>query len=285
MPKRTLSVPRFTYANVTSSIALFVALGGVSYAATALPANSVGSTQLKDSAVTSSKIANSTITSQKLNADTIKALKGQTGDRGLTGLTGPQGVKGDTGATGPVGAKGDTGSVGPQGVKGDTGSKGEAGAQGSSVIAFLESTGGSPVPAKPDVGFVNIGDELSFTVPPNTPKLYVYLAGKGVAGLCRQGTSGVLNAQLFEPDGTAHLGPSAGPYWDYPDESQNSWFSNLSVGGNNSTNIVLPAAGTWKVRFRQAFNSIAQGYGCSDSATWTSIDRKLWITNASLTDR
>ena len=113
---------RFTYANVTASIALFVALGGVSYAATALPANSVGSTQLKSSAVTNSKIADATITSQKLNADTIKALKGQTGDRGLTGPTGSQGVKGDTGATGPVGPKGDTGSVGPQGVKGDAGS-------------------------------------------------------------------------------------------------------------------------------------------------------------------
>jgi hypothetical protein len=121
---------RFTYANVTASIALFVALGGVSYAATALPANSVGSTQLKDSAVTSSKIANATITSQKLNADTIKALRGQTGDRGPTGLTGSQGVKGDTGSAGPVGAKGDTGSVGLQGVKGDTGAKGDQGNPG-----------------------------------------------------------------------------------------------------------------------------------------------------------
>jgi hypothetical protein len=132
--------PRLTYANVTSSIALFVALGGVSYAATTLPANSVGTTQLKDtavintkikdSAITSSKIADSTITSQKLNADTINFLKGQKGDQGLRGLTGSQGVKGDTGAVGPVGPKGDTGAVGPQGAKGDTGSKGDQGAPG-----------------------------------------------------------------------------------------------------------------------------------------------------------
>jgi hypothetical protein len=109
---------RFTYANVTASIALFVALGGVSYAATALPANSVGSTQLKDSAVTSSKIANATITSQKLNADTIKALKGQTGDKGVNGTNGTNGTNG---------VKGDTGSVGPQGVKGDKGDQGNPG--------------------------------------------------------------------------------------------------------------------------------------------------------------
>jgi hypothetical protein len=37
---------RLTYANVVATIALFVALGGASYAAVALPANSVGSGQL-----------------------------------------------------------------------------------------------------------------------------------------------------------------------------------------------------------------------------------------------
>ena len=38
---------RLTFANVVSCIALFVALGGVSYAATQLPKNSVGAKQLK----------------------------------------------------------------------------------------------------------------------------------------------------------------------------------------------------------------------------------------------
>ena len=37
---------RLTFANVVSCIALFVALGGVSYAATQLPKNSVGAKQL-----------------------------------------------------------------------------------------------------------------------------------------------------------------------------------------------------------------------------------------------
>ena len=119
--------PPLSYANVMSTMAFFMGLGGVSYAAAVLPANSVGSTQLKSSAVTNSKIADATITSQKLKADTFKALKGQTGDRGFTGLTGSQGVKGDTGSAGPIGPKGDMGLVGPQGVKGDTGSKGDPG--------------------------------------------------------------------------------------------------------------------------------------------------------------
>lgn len=40
---------RLTYANVTATLALFVALGGTGYAATQLPRNSVGKAQLRKS--------------------------------------------------------------------------------------------------------------------------------------------------------------------------------------------------------------------------------------------
>jgi hypothetical protein len=43
---------RLTYANVVSTLALFVALGGASYAAVELPTGSVGSKQLKAKSVT-----------------------------------------------------------------------------------------------------------------------------------------------------------------------------------------------------------------------------------------
>ena len=48
---------RVTYANVMSTVAVFVALGGASYAATQLPPNSIGSRQLRDGAVTPPKLA------------------------------------------------------------------------------------------------------------------------------------------------------------------------------------------------------------------------------------
>lgn len=48
-------------------LALFVALGGTSYAATVLPAHSVGSKQLKKNAVTTKKIKNSAVTAAKIN--------------------------------------------------------------------------------------------------------------------------------------------------------------------------------------------------------------------------
>jgi hypothetical protein len=66
--------PRPTYANVTATLALFVALGGGAYAATALPANSVGTKQLKNNAVVSSKIKKHTITGADINESTLATV-------------------------------------------------------------------------------------------------------------------------------------------------------------------------------------------------------------------
>ncbi len=48
-------------------LALFIALGGTSYAATQLPSNSVGSSQIRTGAVTSNKVRNGAITPAKLS--------------------------------------------------------------------------------------------------------------------------------------------------------------------------------------------------------------------------
>lgn len=84
-------------------IALFIALGGVSYAAVGLPANSVGPSQIKHGAVTPSKVAASTIR-------LFRSQRGQPGALGPAGLIGPPGPKGDTGIQGPPGP-----STGPAG--------------------------------------------------------------------------------------------------------------------------------------------------------------------------
>jgi hypothetical protein len=47
---------RLTFANVVSFLALFVALSAGAYAATTLPANSVGALQLKTNAVTAASL-------------------------------------------------------------------------------------------------------------------------------------------------------------------------------------------------------------------------------------
>ena len=56
----------FTYANVMATIAVFIALGGASYAATQLPKKSVGTKQIKNNAVTTAKIKDGAVTQSKL---------------------------------------------------------------------------------------------------------------------------------------------------------------------------------------------------------------------------
>jgi hypothetical protein len=62
---------KFTYANVMATIAVFIALGGASYAAVKLPKNSVGSKQIKNKAITGAKIANGAVTAAKIKAGSI----------------------------------------------------------------------------------------------------------------------------------------------------------------------------------------------------------------------
>jgi hypothetical protein len=89
---------RLTYANVMSSIAVFlVVAGGTAFAASQLGKESVGTRELAKEAVSLAKIK--------------KAAKSS-----LKGATGPQGAEGPKGATGAQGPKGETGpSTGPAG--------------------------------------------------------------------------------------------------------------------------------------------------------------------------
>jgi hypothetical protein len=87
-------------ANLLGYVALFVALGGISYASGKLPKNSVGTKQLKTGAVTQAKL-----------------------DPALAPLftkPGVQGPVGPTGAPGEAGAAGAPGATGPAGVAGVT---------------------------------------------------------------------------------------------------------------------------------------------------------------------
>jgi hypothetical protein len=83
--------PRLTYANVVSSIALFIALGGTGYAVTKLPRNSVGNRQLKANAVTSGKIRRGAVQSSDLAPTARSASRGPRGPEGPVGAAGPTG--------------------------------------------------------------------------------------------------------------------------------------------------------------------------------------------------
>lgn len=99
---------RLTFSNVVAVIALFIALGGASYAAIEIPKNSVGTKQLKKNAVNSNKVKNHSLLAKDFKNGQIP--KGVTGPKGSMGAAGPTGVDGIAGVTGAEGPTGPTGS-------------------------------------------------------------------------------------------------------------------------------------------------------------------------------
>jgi hypothetical protein len=92
---------------VVACVALLLALGGVSWAATALPRNSVGTAQLKNNAVTSRKVKNRSLLRVDFkNGQIPRGARGPAGPAGPTGAAGPKGATGARGPTGPAGSSG-----------------------------------------------------------------------------------------------------------------------------------------------------------------------------------
>lgn len=98
---------RVSPALVIACVALSVSLGGVGWAATALPKNSVGTVQLKRGSVTSQKVRNGSLLASDFKRGQLPA--GPVGPPGAQGPQGPAGARGD---------KGDAGAAGPPGVSG-----------------------------------------------------------------------------------------------------------------------------------------------------------------------
>jgi hypothetical protein len=69
---------KLTYANVVATLALFIALGGASYAAVKLPKNSVGTRQIKNNAITGAKIKNGAISGSKIALSSLGAVPSAT---------------------------------------------------------------------------------------------------------------------------------------------------------------------------------------------------------------
>lgn len=100
-------MPRLTFANVVSCIALFVALGGTGYAALRLPRDSVTSRELRAGAVGSSEVRDGTIRVQDLYCPRVSGTPPRTCLASLEqGPAGPPGVQGPSGPPGPAGLAG-----------------------------------------------------------------------------------------------------------------------------------------------------------------------------------
>lgn len=91
-------IARYARTNFLALLALFIALGGTSFAA----ANAINGKSIKPHTIPKNRLTNSA----------IRSLKGARGARGAQGAQGAQGPTGGSGAKGTTGAKGPTGAAG-----------------------------------------------------------------------------------------------------------------------------------------------------------------------------
>jgi len=102
---------RPSHTTVAAYMALFVALGGTSYAAVKLPRNSVGAAQIKKNGVKASEVSSGAVGSSEVKNGSLRlrdfrSSEVPAGERGPQGERGPAGENGTSGAPGAPGAPG-----------------------------------------------------------------------------------------------------------------------------------------------------------------------------------
>ena len=103
-----------TYSNVMATVAVFIALGGVSYA---VATGSIDTREIKNNTIRGIDVRNGAVQAADLAPGALPP-RGATGAAGATGPAGTNGATGATGSTGSSGATGATGATGDQGPPG-----------------------------------------------------------------------------------------------------------------------------------------------------------------------
>jgi hypothetical protein len=190
---------------VVALIALGVALGGTTYAVTALPRKSVGRRQLQNNAVVSSKVKNHSLLTKDLK---VGLPSGPTGAAGPEGVTGPAGVTGSQGITGPTGAEGSafayahvssTGVLDPAASKNVTAVQEATGSDYCLTVSSQPSNGVAGV----DLGSSGAGFATVLARPLSPSEKTFYIGGAG----CQSTTNAVV--RTFNAAGS----PTAEPFF------------------------------------------------------------------------
>jgi hypothetical protein len=143
---------RISPGSVLGLIALFVALGGVSYAAVKINGaniqnNSIPGAKLRNGAVTNNKVRANSLQANRLTAAARASLRGAQGPRGAPGPQGLRGERGERGESGPSGAQG------PQGPAGTALAYAEVDTMGGTDLSFVAArTSGFSAVTRADQG-------------------------------------------------------------------------------------------------------------------------------------
>ena len=180
--------PRLTFSNVVACLALFVALGGSSYAALKVTGRTV-----EDGSLSGRDVRNNSLTGRDIRGLTAVDFTGglPAGPRGPAGAAGANGDAGAPGAPGTPGAPGAEGPAGPAGADGADGADGLDGVDGA-------DGGGERGPTGPQ-GPTGATGPLGPTGPTG-PTGPVGPQGPGTAG----------SGSAFDPQQDLALGPEPG---------------------------------------------------------------------------
>lgn len=208
---------RLSFANVVSSLALFVALGGSAYAAGALPLNSVGRAQLQANSVTATKLAADSVGRSELRGGAVGAAELAPASIGLRALEpalrGTLARAAETGAPGPQGSAGAQGAAGPQGPSGP----------GAVRIHFLQHASATPekqsvfeiagIGLKADCRAGEPGVQMDIELSSEAAATFVEnIASDGGSGSPGAAPASSMNLQVSLPAGVTPLGgPTVGP--------------------------------------------------------------------------
>jgi hypothetical protein len=172
---------RLTYANVIATLALFVALGGSSYAAVELGKNSVKSENIGKEQVKASDIAKNAVSSAKVKdasllAKDFKSGQLPTGAPGAIGPQGPQGPKGDRGLQGIPGLSGLEKTTASSASNSDSPKEARAKcAPGKQAISGGYDIEGGKEPSEGPGGLANVIADVVEPTNPGTTEAFVFV--------------------------------------------------------------------------------------------------------------
>lgn len=197
-------IGRFVRQNSIALLALFLALGGTSFAAASL----INGSQIKPHTIAKNRLTNAAIAQ-------LKGSRGARGAQGAQGARGATGAQGIQGAQGTQGVKGNEGPPGPVNLDYETGSQlvqpgGDGFVQIPCPVNMVATGGGvTTAPASPAVT-ISESDWIDWANPPFTANAWEGRIHNGSASavnvfvdvICTSPTS--ISAAAIEAPGRAH---------------------------------------------------------------------------------
>lgn len=179
------------FGNAIAYAALFIALGGTSYAAVKIPAHSVGTLQLQNASVSNLKLRNNSVTAAKIRDGSL-LLKDFAPNQLRIAVKTAKGPSGPAGPPGPAGAttvtiRSVSGTAGSDGRSTGTAvcSSGERAVGGGAVLVGGANTNDHLLSSRPGVGAGSGGFGAGSNVPANgdtptawTAEMYSAVSGR-----------------------------------------------------------------------------------------------------------